>query len=609
MWGAEDDQCVLSELESFEYGDNNVITVVVLRDELITPTVIGLATQFSANKELPASLQLDPTTGVISGRLQASLASDFVFTITASDTQKSVSLEVRIQSITVNCDATDIYPETPSGSFVPVSCPEHYKGYGRVYCLGGTFGEPEYSQCFLRNCTVFSYPVQSLTLQKGEAMIELPLLTDSIFTSFSISPELPAGLTLSSTGSISGTPQEASASQEYVVSSQYVYGPMSTSVFISVLENGCEQLDSFPPALNGATSESEEACGEFYHGKATRYCENGAFGPIDTSQCVLDAPTSISYTQTQFTVTAGEFLSSSDPTVVGIVTSFALASGSASLPNGISLNNRGVLAGVTRVVGTTTVTVEAKNSAGSATVSIQITVEAAGCMSLDGVPVANGDTIEVECYANYTGTAVQSCDNGYLSEIDYSGCVPRAPEELEYEDIVVEMYSSFQSSFPHVIYTVDSFSLGSALPAGVQFDESTGNFYGNPTEEFEGVLNVTAQNAGGSTTAELSLKVIKPSCSATEDLPKTEVDKEVSVECSKFFPGYKGTLKATCVLNGTVAMWSTPSEFCSLDKVDIFMVIGIILIILGILILIWGILLMIKRNTKKLPKTVKSETA
>ena len=59
-----------------------------------------------------------------------------------------------------------------------------------------------------------------------------------------------------------------------------------------------------------------------------------------------------------------------------------------------------------------------------------------------------------------------------------------------------------------------------------------------------------------------------------------------------------------CVLNAdkASATWAIPTSYCIEDKVDLYFLIGIILIIIGVVLLILGILFMVKRDRKELPK-------
>ena len=55
--------------------------------------------------------------------------------------------------------------------------------------------------------------------------------------------------------------------------------------------------------------------------------------------------------------------------------------------------------------------------------------------------------------------------------------------------------------------------------------------------------------------------------------------------------------------------WAIPTSYCIEDKVDLYFLIGIILIVNGVVLLILGILFMVKRERKELPKKPSSKAA
>ena len=94
------------------------------------------------------------------------------------------------------------------------------------------------------------------------------------------------------------------------------------------------------------------------------------------------------------------------------------------------------------------------------------------------------------------------------------------------------------------------------------------------------------------------------------DFPRTPANESYSYDCTKI-TGYKGVSERTCVLNAdkASATWAIPTSYCIEDKVDLYFLIGIILIIIGVVLLILGILFMVKRDRKELPKKPSSKAA
>ena len=117
----------------------------------------GTVTSYSVSPSLPAGLSLDSSTGAISGTPTA-VTSSATYTVNATNTGGSTTADV---TIVVN----DVAP------------------------------------------TGLTYSPNSFTLTKGTAMTTVtPTSSDGTPTSYSVSPSLPAGLSLeSSTGAITGT--------------------------------------------------------------------------------------------------------------------------------------------------------------------------------------------------------------------------------------------------------------------------------------------------------------------------------------------------------------------------------------------------------------------
>jgi len=153
-----------------------------------TPTFAGSPPTFVATPALPAGLSLNSSTGTISGT-PAVVSPTNIFTITATNSAGSTTA---VASITIN----------------PISSPP-----------GG-----------------YSYNETTITAAVGDLMpSDIPLLSGTP-TSFSVSPALPAGLTLNTTtGVISGSPTVASANATYTFTATNPLGSATTTVAITIL--------------------------------------------------------------------------------------------------------------------------------------------------------------------------------------------------------------------------------------------------------------------------------------------------------------------------------------------------------------------------------------
>ena len=254
----------------------------------VTPTVSGgTVTSWSVSPTLPAGLSIDSTTGAISGTPSV-VSSSATYTVTASNTGGS---DTATLTIVVN----DIAPSS------------------------------------------ITYSPNSFTLTKGTAMTTVtPTTTGGTVTSWSVSPSLPAGLSIdSSTGAISGTPSAVTSSASYTVTGSNTGGSDTTTVTIVVNDI---------------------------------------------------APSSLAYSPNSFTLTKGTAMTSVTPTASGgTITSWSV---SPSLPAGLTLDSStGAISGTpTTITTSASYTVTASNTGGSTTATVTIVVNDVAPSSLTYSP-------------------------------------------------------------------------------------------------------------------------------------------------------------------------------------------------------------------------------
>lgn len=267
------------------------------------------------------------------------------------------------------------------------------------------------------------------------------------------------------------------------------------------------------------------------------------------------APSNLVYPAATITVTTGQAIPASTPTVTGSVTSYSI---SPALPAGLALNSTtGVISGTpTASSPTTTYTITATNSGGATTTTIQLTVSAplpppsglsypqttinaivgqaiatdtptvTGTVSSYTVAPAlpaglsinattgtiSGTPTVVATQASYTVTAVNASGSTTATvQITVNSAVP-APSALTYPQTNVNaaVGESVIPNIPSYTGTVTMFTVNPALPAGLLFDSSTGAITGTPTaQSTQTTYTVTASNQGGNTTATVSIAVNK----------------------------------------------------------------------------------------------------
>lgn len=148
----------------------------------------GEITLYSISPALPAGLQFDPQTGIISGTPQA-VSPSAVYTVTGSNSVDSVETQ-----LTIEVHAVTQPPASLS-----------YWDLAPIYVVGQPVSYDE------------------------------PLSTGDEITFFSVSPALPAGLSLNpQTGAISGTPTTAQPPTTYTITGSNSAGSVTVQIVIGV---------------------------------------------------------------------------------------------------------------------------------------------------------------------------------------------------------------------------------------------------------------------------------------------------------------------------------------------------------------------------------------
>ncbi len=306
---------------SLAYPQSAITAVVGQAVASDTPTVTGTVAAYSVNPALPAGLSLSASTGAISGTPTAA-AAQATYTVTATNVTGSTTAAVQI---TVN-------PAAP---------------------------------------TSLVYPQTAITAAVGKAIAsDTPTVTGAV-ASYTVSPALPAGLSLSSsTGVISGTPTAVSAQSTYTVTAANVTGSTTAAVQIAVN---------------------------------------------------LAAPTNLVYAQTTVKTMVTQTIATDTPTVTGTVTSYSV---SPALPAGLSLDtSTGAISGTAAAVTPgARYTITATNSTGSTTATVQITVNSFTAFSL--VDLGHANSIHV---MRLEPTRLFSQDSGgHWALWDYTGATELA---------------------------------------------------------------------------------------------------------------------------------------------------------------------------------------
>ena len=369
----------------------------------VTPTSSGGAVEtWSISPSLPTGLVFESSNGTISGTPTA-ISSSTVYTITATNPGGSANA-------TITIEVNDVQP------------------YAIAYS-----GNP-------------------FTLTKGTVMsANTPTASGGAVDSWSISPQLPTGLTFSaSNGEISGTPSVISSLTNYVVTATNTGGSATTTITLVVND-------------------------------------------------VI--PSAITYGGTPYTLTKGTTMTPDTPSVSGgTVVSWSITP---TLPTGLNFDTTtGEISGTPSTVSSsTTYTVSATNTGGTATTTIEIVIN-------DAVPVID---YTPSSYSLTKGTA---------------------------------MNAATPTSGGGAVVT---WSISPSLPAGLTFSTTNGVISGTPSAIISStVFTITASNAGGTDTATVTIEVNDVAPSAVSYTPNS-------------FSLSKGSLMQTVTptyTGGTVTSWT-----------------------------------------------------
>ena len=438
---------------SFTYKDNPAVYWQSVESTTNSATITGVIDSFTVSPALPAGLVLSKTTGAISGTPSV-IATSAKYVVTARNPAGSASVAV---TILVN--------GPPSGFY------------------------------FASNPAVYS---QGVAIAPNTATIS------GAVDIFSVSPPLPAGLVMNTaTGTITGTPTAASALATYSVTAKNaagsptitltltVNGPPTALAYttasatywqsVAIAQNTATvsgAVDSFTVspalpaglALNKATgaitgTPIAAAASAVY----TVTAKNGAGSTTKAVTILVNAPpTGLSYAANPASYIKSTAITANAATVSGLVDSFTVAP---ALPAGLSLDKAtGAITGTPTVIaGAAVYVVTAKNPAGSATASLNITVSTS--------PVG--------------GLSYSSNPAIYWKGVALTGATQNTPT---------------------VSGGANDFTVAPALPAGLSLDKTTGVITGTPTTETAlAVYIVTAKNpSGGSASANLTVTVNGP---------------------------------------------------------------------------------------------------
>lgn len=346
-----------------------------------------------------------------------------------------------------------------------------------------------------------SYAGSPFTFTIGAPIVpQTPAVTGTV-SACTVSPTLPAGLSISGTCTISGTPSVMTPAANYTVTGSNALG--ATTAIINITVNNAP-------------------------------------------------PSALSYSGSPYTFTQSLAITTQTPTVTGTVTS---CSASPTLPTGLSISSTtcAISGTPTALQGATAHTITAANAFGNTTASISITVNLAppsgltysgspyvfvqntaittqtptvtgtvtGCSASPTLPTGlslsattcaiSGTPTVTQAATSHTITASNAFGNTTAS-IDITVNVP-APSALTYSGSPYTFLqnAAITTQTPSVTGTVTSCSASPTLPAGLSISATTCAISGTPTATQAATSHtITASNVSGSTTASINVTVNAP---------------------------------------------------------------------------------------------------
>ena len=279
---------VMLRPEMLDFGEGEISLQVGSEMQTLTPSFVGDAPSSWASKpELPEGIQIDPESGEIWGT-PSNQSSAMTYTIlatnaagTASDTIEITVLPVPVKSLEMEsdhihcrlgqeCNSKTPYhtggdpaewrsePPLPNGLSLDVD--------GSISGTPSTIGDSNHTimaanaggwaSDVLRVTVTHPPPVAldygftlfSFTI--GQQLSITPTLSGGSATFWLVQPELPAGLSISSSGVISGSPEDIQDAIEYTISAENQEGSVQTTIFVEILDIPTYQL-AYPEASFG----------------------------------------------------------------------------------------------------------------------------------------------------------------------------------------------------------------------------------------------------------------------------------------------------------------------------------------------------------------------
>ncbi|KAK8803502.1 hypothetical protein WA158_001196 [Blastocystis sp. Blastoise] len=290
--GTEESLCILVEPSELSYS-GSPFTFYKNIPLNIYATIAGAELTVSISPSLPSGIVLNTVTGALSGTplVESSLTE---YTITATNSAGSISATIMIQVSSAKCSSENGWPLTDAGQTATQPCPDtiNYEGSITRLC---SLAYPAVWQQAIDTCVIkmptLTYSTTTIHGFKDDAITPIvPTKTGINIVSFTISPELPQGLSFNGeNGQISGIPLIAS-STTHVVSLQNSRGTATSTINIVIESVFCAADDLWPRTERNTIAYL--FCGNNMMGVQIRNCKNSGVGlsqwtTVDSTNCYI----------------------------------------------------------------------------------------------------------------------------------------------------------------------------------------------------------------------------------------------------------------------------------------------------------------------------------